>query len=447
MTTLQTADGRILRSRPSGVSAASGLSFPGAYPPMWSSGASDDETLNLKSFEALYRSQPILSGAIDKIARRAATLPFAPYTQLANGSREAVPRDDSLATLLRRPRPRTSTVHLLAHVFQSVLMHGNALVAKLRGPDLDAPPIMLWPLDWARTGAYGEPGGDIEWWSTYQFGEERFISAADTLHFAWPGPDGGPVGVSPLEKLGVTIALEDASQRFQTANFRNGNRPSLAISLEQAKPSPQLLEVVRASIDNLHKGVDRAGKTILLGAGAKVQQLSMSPVEAALIEQRKLNREEVAIVFDLGGPSLSDITDNSLGNVAERNRAFYRDVLPPWTELVVQTFESQLLDQEPAWLDRVVRFDFSDKMKGEPAELSSTTRSDVEGGLRTRNEGRSQLGLQPIGDPTDENNPANQLTVNANNQASLDSLGQDGSNSQPNSQVPTPSPPPGVIGR
>jgi HK97 family phage portal protein len=402
---------------------------------MWSSGASDDLDAKLKSFEALYRSQPILAGAIDKIARRAATLPFAPYTQLANGSRTAIPREDGLTTLLRRPRPRTSTVHLLAHVFQSLLTHGNALVATLRGPDPDAPPIMLWPLDWARTGAYGEAGGDIEWWSTYQFGsEERFISAADTLHFAWPGPDGAQIGVSPLEKLGVTIALEDASQRFQTANFRNGNRPSNAITLEQAKPSNELLNLMREQIANLHKGVDRAGKTILLGAGAKIQPLSMSPVEAALIEQRKLNREEVAIVFDLGGPSLSDITDNSLGNVAERNRAFYRDVLPPWTELVVQTFESQLLDQVPAWMDRVVRFDFSDKLKGEPVELSQTTKSDVEGGLRTRNEGRLQLGLQPIGDPADPSNPANQLTVNANNQASLDSLGQGGGSTPPQQQ-------------
>ena len=381
---------------------------------MWSSGASDDTSLDLKSFEALYRSQPILSGAIDKIARRAATLPFAPFTALQNGSRVSLPREDGLASLLRRPRPRMSTVHLLAHVFQSLLMHGNALVAVLKGPDPDSPPIMLWPLDWARTGAYGEPGGDIEWWSTYQFGEERFIAAADTLHFAWPGPDGGQIGVSPLEKLGVTIALEDASQRFQTANFRNGNRPSLAISLEQAKPSQQLLDVVRASIDNLHKGVDRAGKTILLGAGAKVQQLSMSPVEAALIEQRKLNREEVAIVFDLGGPSLSDITDNSLGNVAERNRAFYRDVLPPLTELVVQTFECQLLDQVTSWMDRVVRFDFTAKLVGEPVEQADALKAKVEAGLISRNEAREELGKEP-------KDGADDLTANVNNQGLLPS--------------------------
>jgi HK97 family phage portal protein len=422
--TLQTADGRLLRSsRPAGLSYGAGSFFPSSFPPMWSSGESETAEGELKSYEAIYRSQPILAGAVDKIARRAASLPFAPYRQMADDTREPLPREDSLATLLRRPRPRVSTVHLLAHVFQSLLIHGNALVAKLRTADREAPPVMLWPLDWARVGAYGEPGGDIEWWSTYQFGaQERFIAAADTIHFAWPGPDGGPVGVSPLEKLGITVQLEDASQRYQRANFRNGNRPSNAITLQDPKPSRDLLDMMRAQIDNLHKGVDRAGKTILLGAGATISPLSMSPVEAALIDQRKLNREEISIVYDLGGPSLSDVTDGSLGNVAERNRAFYRDVLPPWTELVVQTFEAQLLDSEPAWLDHVVRFEFSDKLKGEPLEMAEILKSDVEAGIRTRNEARRLIGEEPIGDPSDPENPADQLTVNANNQATLASL-------------------------
>jgi HK97 family phage portal protein len=411
MTTLQTADGRLLRSqRPSGMPLSGQR---GVFPSMWTSGDTDNTgSGTLASYEQIYRSQPILAGAIDKIARRAATLPFGPYVQLDNGSRTAVAREDGLATLLRRPRPGTSTVHLLAHVFQSLLTHGNALVAKLRS-DPEGLPTMLWPLDWAGTGAYGEVGGDIEWWSTTQFGgEERYINVADTIHFAWPGPDGGQIGVSPLEKLGVSIRLEDATQRYQIANFRNGNRPSLAISLEQPKPSKELLAVMRESIDSLHKGVDKAGKTILLGAGATVQPLSLSPVEAALIEQRKLNREEVAIVYDLGGPSLSDITDNSLGNVAERNRAFYRDVLPPWTELVVQTFEAQLIDREPAWMDRVVRFDFTAKLVGEPVEQADALKAKVEAGLMTRNEARVELGLEP-------QEGADSLTANVNNQGPL----------------------------
>jgi phage portal protein BeeE len=154
----------------------------------------------------------------------------------------------------------------------------------------------------------------------------------------------------------------------------------------------------------------------MLSGGAKIQSLSMSPVEAALIDQRRLDREEIAIVFGLSGPSLTDSTNSALGNVAERFRAFYRDVLPPYATLVVETFESQLLDPEPAWMDRVVRHDFSDKLRGEPREQADTLKILVEGGMITRDEARYELGKAPMG------GNAAILTGNLNNQAAIESL-------------------------
>jgi phage portal protein BeeE len=97
------------------------------------------------------------------------------------------------------------------------------------------------------------------------------------MHFAWPGPGGGEIGVSPLEALGVTIRLEDAAQRHQTAAFRNGNRPSLAISL--ATNPKETLAITARVIEALHKGPDNSGKTILLGGDATATPLSLTPVE------------------------------------------------------------------------------------------------------------------------------------------------------------------------
>ena len=434
MTSLLGANGKPLRTqKPRDAQAAYSTGFPTeVFPPMWSDGERMPNGLTdgldgpLISCNRIYRSQPVLAGVIDLIAYRAASLPFAAFTKEPEGSRAPVADDDSLATLLRRPRPGQSTVHLLNHCFTSLFVHGNALWAKLRGNDRQGLPEMLWPLDWAHISAYGELGREVEWWSTTQFGEERFIEAADTVHFAWPGADGGEIGISPLEKLGITIRLEDAAQRYQTANFRNGNRPSNAISFEKPLNREQLASN-RAMIESLHKGVDQAGKTILLSGGASIESLSMTAVEASLIEQRRLDREEVAIVFGLSGPSLTDSTNSALGNVAERFRAFYRDVLPPWTTLVAATIEAQLLDAEQGWMDRLVRFDFSDKLRGEPREQAETLKILVEGGLLTRDEGRYELGKPPAG------GNAALLTVNANNQATIDMLDQ--------TPAPTPEPP------
>jgi HK97 family phage portal protein len=431
MATLQTTDGRLLQAtRPAGTNFAAGGFFPGIFPPMWSSGERADTGGHLLSYEAIYRSQPVVAGVVDKLTRRISTLPFDGY-QATGESREIV-TGDSLDSLIRHPIPGWSRVHLLAHIEQSLLIHGNGLVAKLRGPDREAPPIMLWPLDWSLVSAYGQQGNRIEWWSTTQFdGVERFLAASDVLHFAWPSPGGGQIGVSPLEKLGVTIRLEDAAQRHQTAAFRNGNRPSLAISLA-SNPNKDLLAITRASIEALHKGPDNSGKTILLGGDAKATPLSLSPVEAELIQQRKLNREEVGMVYDLAGPLMNDLEHGTFSNVEELNRGLYRDVVPPWTTLIEGTFQAQLLDPEPAWLDRLVRFDMSDKLKGTPEELAATLKVQVEAGLISRNEARRILNLPPDGDPNDPANPANQLTANLNNQGTIAAMsGTDAASTPP----------------
>lgn len=435
MTTLQTADGRLLKSsRPNGAS----FGLVGGFRPMWSDGNmsnnhDDDLEGRLISYAGIYNSQPVVATAVNKLSRRIATLPFDGYKRLKDNGRELV-RDDTLDTLLRKPLLRWSKVHLLHHIAQQNLVHGNALLAKVRGSDPDAPPIGLWPLDWAFINAYAPQGGRIEWWSTTQFeGQERFLEVKDTLHFAWASPS-GEIGTSPLAQLGVTIRLEDAAQRHQTASFKNGARPGGVFTLPPgSNPSKEQMELTRATIQAMYTG-DGAFKTGVIAPGAKWESMSMSPVEVELIDQRKLNREEVGMVYDLAGPLMNDLSHATLTNVIELNKALYRDVIPPWTTLIEQTFQSQMLDEEPAWLDRFVAFDFGDKVKGEPLELANTLKLQVEAGLITRNEARRILNLPPDDEPE-----ADELSANVNNQAPLAAMA--GSEEAPAEEEPGPTVP------
>ncbi len=406
--------------------------------PMWSDGSSDNDAPDgrMVSYAGIYASQPMVATAVNKLSRRISTLPFDGYRRQADGGRELV-RGDSLDSLIRRPRPRWSTVHLLHFIQQSMMVYGNALLAIVRGADPDAPPVGLWPLDWAYISAWAPTGGTIEWWSTTQFdGAERYIAVADTLHFAWESTS-GEIGISPLQPLAATIRLEDAAQRHQTASFRNGARPGGVFTLPPgANPSKEQMELTRSTIQALYSG-DNAFKTGVLAAGAKWEAMSMTPVDVQLIEQRKLNREEVGMVYDLAGPLMNDLTHATLTNVVELNKALYRDVVPPWLTLIEQTFQAQLLDSEPAWMNRFVAFDLSEKLKGEPRELAETLRLEVEAGLITRNEARRILNLAPVDDPS-----ADELTAAVNNQGLVRQMGEPDPQDPPPPAEPDPQDPP-----
>lgn len=427
MTTLQAADGRILRARrPAGLGfGLTGGFFPNKFPPMWSDGTryGDEDGRYLKSYDAIYRSQPVVAAVVNKLARRIAALPLDVLRSQPDGSRETI-RGNTLDTLMRRPRPRSSNVHLLGAISTSLLVHGNSVCAKLRtGEDREAPPDMLWPLDWAHVNAYGAPGGTIEWWSTTQFGDERFIRAEDTVHFAWPGPDGGELGVSPLEHLGVTVRLEDAAQREQTSIFRNGIRPSAGVSVDLPNPSREQLEMAGAIVKAAHGGMDRSGGWVWMGANTKITPLSFTPVEAALIEQRQRSWEEIAAVYDMAGPLSGDLKHGTYSNVQVILDSLYRDVVPPWTTLIVETLQAQLIDPEPAWLDLHVRFDFSDKLRGDPVAAAQADKLLVESGIETTDEIRTRRGRPPFG------GAAAEPRVNVNNQGLLQSMDRSDSTS------------------
>jgi HK97 family phage portal protein len=430
-----------LRSRPAGANNLNGSQqwfIQSLNADRWTD-ATDDAyfSRNLVSYETIYRTQPAVHTAVNKITRRIASLPFEAFEQISPERRGPLPKTDTLERLIRRPWPRASKVQLLTHIAQGLLIHGNALLVKVREDGPDEPPTALYPLAWTHLSAYAPSGGPIVGWSTTQFdGQERWLRPEDVIHFAWMAPDGNEIGIALLEALGTTVRIEDAATRYQTAQFRNGNRPSLAVSVDMENPKVEVLDWMRERVESIHKGPDQAGKTIFTGAKTKMQPLSLTPVEAELIEQRTLNMREVGMVYDLAGPLMNDLSHATLANVEEYQKAMYRDVVPPWTTLIVETIQTQLLDPEDAWKNRVIRFDFTDKLRGDPLEMSQAMRSDVEGGLRTRNEARRLMGIEPYGDPDDDQNPANKLTLAVNNQGLLEDVGK-----EPEPVVSSPGPP------
>jgi phage portal protein BeeE len=205
-----------------------------------------------------------------------------------------------------------------------------------------------------------------------------------------------------LEKLGVTLQIEDAAQRHQKASFRNGNRPSLAVSIPQEQKK-ETLERVEMAISAMHKGPDNSAKTIMLSGGATATPLSMTPVEASLIEQRKLSREEVGMVYDLPGPLMNDLDARHVLQRRGTQPGVVSGHRPAVALADQETFQAQLLDNEPGWVDRFVEFDLTDKLKGDPDTLATSLKTQVEAGLITRNEARRILNMPPVDDPKPTN--------------------------------------------
>lgn len=364
------------------------------------------------SYADIYATQPAVAWAVNKIYREIATLPLRVY-QHAKGDRtvngkpafpeEVIDPSNTLVSLLAQPAPGHGPVSLQEWLALPYLIHGNSLVAKFRGNGMREAPTELLPMDWRYLQAWARIGQPVLVWATIQTGQMKWIAPTETIHTAWATPAGASgawLGTSPLQQLGTTIKIDEAAQRFASATFKNAGRPSGAIVLPpevNVRQDPEITTRVRKQVEQVYGGVDNAMRIAVLGGGATWVPWSAGTVEAQLVATRQWDYEEVAMVYDL------DLDGKSGTNVPEKDARLYKIVLRKHLRMLEDRVQAQLVAPEREWTDQrlFVKFDVNEHLTGDPLAFSDKMVAEVLAGVRSVDEARVALGLQPRGGVAD----------------------------------------------
>lgn len=344
------------------------------------------------SYGDLYYDQWAVATAVHKIERQVSRLPLKAYRRNRDGQRERL-RTGSLGGVLKSPWHGAGPTHLKQAIMLPALVHGNALLRKVRA-ERGGGVTGFQPLTWELTNLPGYSGGQVEIWETNEPGSPRFLDPDDVVHIAFRGLK-GQIGVSPLRQLGVTLSIEDAAQRYQQSIMRNGARPPSA--LEQSEdftgltPTEkfQAMTFLREDVNRLYAGPDRGGVPAILPPGLKWNKVGHTAVEAELIDQRKIAREEVFSCYDVSPPLVGLLERSTFNNITELHRMLYVTVLGPWLTLIEESFEAQLIAVEPSLRgDIFIEFDLSEVLKGDLLQRSQALALQIGYGVLTIDEAR-----------------------------------------------------------
>src|SRR5690606_37859721 len=164
------------------------------------------------------------------------------------------------------------------------------------------------------------------------------------LHMALFHPMDDHYGMGPLEAAQTSLDIHTASAQWNKALLDNAARPSgaLVYSAGNGSLTEDQFSRLKAELAEQFSGPGNAGRPMVLDGGLDWKALAMSPREMDFIEARHAAARDIALAFGVPPMLLGIPGDNTYANMAEANKALWRQTLVPLVVRVAQELSTWL---------------------------------------------------------------------------------------------------------
>ena len=343
----------------------------------------------------IYRTQPNVRIVVDFLSRNLAQIGLHAFRRLSGTDRERL-TGHSLVQTLGRPNPATTRYRLIEALVADLGIHFNAYWLKVRTP--------------GRLGLVRLPpeqvtvkGGLIPTqyrWSPTQAAPTDF-APSEIVHFRGFNPASPLFGLSPMETLRRILAEAHAAAEYREQFWGNAARTEIVLTRPAAAP-PWKADQRKQFRDEWQEfagaGV-KAGKAPVLEDGMEPKVIGFNAKDSQYLEGVKLGREICAAAYHIPLPMVGILDHATFSNIREQHKKLYQDCLAPWTVMIEEELELQLLpefdDVEGVYLE----FNIAEKLKGSFEEQSESLSKAIGRPYMSPNEGRARLNLPRDPDP------------------------------------------------
>lgn len=334
--------------------------------------------------------------AVNQISNSIAILPMNVYEAGNNTMKKKI--NHSLANLMNgRPDGVNTHFNFMKQMIESVLLRGNGYALIVRDERLAVKQLVY--LDAGSVTPVPQKDGTVKYLVN---GLQSAVDAVDMIDLHMH-VDEMYRGISVLRYAWQTLQGAYAAENQAENFFAGGANLSGVIKVN----APLTTEQKRELIENWKGTFNTSQKSTIpvavLPQNCDYQPISVSPVDAQLLESRAFNLNEICRYF-LIPPTKLFIFDKISYNSMEYNQLMYlQDTLLPYVNMIEDEFNTKLFKPSEQG-KRFVDFDFTALMNADKKTEAEYYRTLITNGLVTVNEGREKLGYSPI-----EDDSANQL--------------------------------------
>lgn len=332
---------------------------------------------------AVYACVYVLSSSV-------AQLPL--HVKRKSGDKVETVKDHSAYYLLHdSPNAWQTSYKLREYAQSSVLLYGNAYIHIVRdknGGVVSLESLEPWKVQLLKNGSryvYAYYGDD----------KAMSLSPDDVLHIKSLGPS-IKTGKSVIQTHAETIGLGLDARKFASGFFGGNARPAGILSVKTPLNSNAWENFKKMWQTAQEKLRSDENKTILLPAELDYKALTVSPVDTELLSMMKLNRSEIAGIFNVPAHMINDLEKATFSNISEQTIQFIRFSVMPWVVNWEQELNRKIFTEAERKAGYFVKFNLAGIMRGTAGERATFYHAAITDGWMSRNEARQLEDMNPV---------------------------------------------------
>jgi len=223
---------------------------------------------------------------------------------------------------------------------------------------------------------------------------KRVFNSDEIIHIKNITTD-GVVGLSTVATLRKTLGEAINTLKYGNDFYRNGARLTGVIEVPQ-KLDTDALKNLRQSWSDLHEGPKAKTGTAILEQGSTYKPISLSPVDADFLQNRKFGVEEIARIFRIPLHLLQHLDRATNNNIEQQSIDYVVNTLRPWIKRHEQEYNRKLFTQGDKERGYFVRFNMEGLLRGDSKSRSEYYSKMFNIGAMSQNEIRNLEKMNPI---------------------------------------------------
>lgn len=289
------------------------------------------------------------------------------------------------------PNAWQTSYKLREYAQSSVLLYGNAYIHIVRdknGEVISLESLEPWKVQLLKNGSryvYAYYGDD----------KTMSLSPDDILHIKSLGPS-IKTGKSVIQTHAETIGLGLDARKFASGFFGGNARPAGILSVKTPLNSNAWENFKKMWQTAQEKLRSEENKTIFLPAELDYKALTVSPVDTELLSMMKLNRSEIAGIFNVPAHMINDLEKATFSNISEQTIQFIRFSVMPWVVNWEQELNRKIFTDAERKAGYFVKFNLAGIMRGTAGERATFYHAAITDGWMSRNEARQLEDMNPV---------------------------------------------------